>query len=162
ASWAGAVELRSVFLGGGTPSLLPAEAMARILERLRARFGIAAGAEITVECNPESASRERPEGYRQAGGTPRSPGAPGPHARLLPTLDRLHTAAQARAAFEAARAAGFPDVSLDLIYGLPGLDLPTWDATVAEALAWEPDHLSAYALTLDEGSLWHAAGVSGI
>jgi len=162
ASWAGAVELRSVFFGGGTPSLLPAEAMARILESLRARFGIAAGAEITVECNPESVSRERLEGYRRAGVTRISLGVQSLDDRLLPTLDRLHTAGQARAAFEAARAAGFPDVSLDLIYGLPGLDLSTWDATVAEALAWEPDHLSAYALTLDEGSLWHAAGVSGI
>jgi oxygen-independent coproporphyrinogen-3 oxidase len=162
ASWAGAVELRSVFLGGGTPSLLPADAMARILERLRARFGIAAGAEITVECNPESVSRERLEGYRQAGVTRISLGVQSLDDRLLPALDRLHTADEARAAFEAARAAGFPDVSLDLIYGLPGLDLSTWDATVAEALAWEPDHLSAYALTLDEGSLWHAAGVSGI
>ena len=162
ASWAGVVELRSVFLGGGTPSLLPADAMAQILERLRARFGIAAGAEITVECNPESVSRERLEGYRRAGVTRISLGVQSLDDRLLPTLDRLHTAAEARAAFEAARAAGFPDVSLDLIYGLPGLDLPTWDATVAEALAWEPDHLSAYALTLDEGSLWHAAGVSGI
>jgi len=162
ASWARAVELRSVFVGGGTPSLLPAEAMARILERLLARFGIAADAEITVECNPESVSRERLEGYRWAGVTRISLGVQSLDDRLLPTLDRLHTAAQARAAFEAARAAGFPDVSLDLIYGLPGLDLPTWDATVAEALAWEPDHLSAYALTLDEGSLWHAAGVSGI
>src|SRR5215475_4648673 len=162
ASWAGVVELRSVFLGGGTPSLLPADAMARILERLRARFGIAAGAEITVECNPESVSRERLEGYRRAGVTRISLGVQSLDDRLLPTLDRLHTAAEARAAFEAARAAGFPDVSLDLIYGLPSLDLPTWDATVAEALAWAPDHLSAYALTLDEGSVWHAAGVSGI
>jgi len=162
AAWPGVVELRSVFLGGGTPSLLPADAMARILERLRARFGIAAGAEITVECNPESVSRERLEGYRRAGVTRISLGVQSLDDRLLPTLDRLHTAAEARAAFEAARAARFPDISLDLIYGLPGLDLPTWDATVAEALAWEPDHLSAYALTLDEGSLWHAAGVSGI
>jgi oxygen-independent coproporphyrinogen-3 oxidase len=77
---------------------------------------------------------------------------------ILPTLDRLHTASQAREAFEATRAAGFDDVSVDLIYGLPGLDLSTWEATVKEALDWRPDHLSAYALTLDEGSLWHAAG----
>ena len=162
ASWAGGVELRSVFLGGGTPSLLPAEAMAQILERLRARFGITEGAEITVECNPESVSRERMEGYRRAGVTRISLGVQSLDDRILPTLDRLHTAAQARAAFEAARAAGFSDVSLDLIYGLPGLDLSTWEATVEEALAWGPDHLSAYALTLDEGSLWQAAGVSGI
>jgi putative oxygen-independent coproporphyrinogen III oxidase len=162
APWAGGVDVRSVFLGGGTPSLLPAEAMARILERLRERFGIAAGAEVTVECNPESVSRERLEGYRRAGVTRISLGVQSLDDRILPTLDRLHTAAQAREAFEAARAAGFGDVSLDLIYGLPGLDLSTWEATVKDALDWRPDHLSAYALTLDEGSLWHAAGVTGV
>src|SRR5262249_28665082 len=70
ASWTGAVELRSVFVGGGTPSLLPADAMARILERLRARVGIAAGAEITVECNPESVRPQRLAGYPPAGRPP--------------------------------------------------------------------------------------------
>ena len=157
APWAGAVRLRSVFLGGGTPSLLPAEAMAEILDRLRARFGIAAGAEITVECNPESVSLERLSGYRRAGVTRISLGVQSLDDRILPTLDRLHTAAQARRAFDAARAAGFEDVSVDLIYGLPALDLATWEETVKGALGWGPDHLSAYALTLDEGSLWHAA-----
>jgi oxygen-independent coproporphyrinogen-3 oxidase len=162
APWAAAVDLRSVFLGGGTPSLLPAEAMTQILERLGTRFGMVAGAEVTVECNPESVSRERLEGYRRAGVTRISLGVQSLDDRILPTLDRLHTAAQARAAFDAARAAGFSDVSVDLIYGLPGLDLPTWETTVEEALGWNPDHLSAYALTLDEGSLWHAAGVTGV
>ncbi len=65
-------------------------------------------------------------------------------------------------AFDAARAAGFDNVNADLIYGLPGLDMGTWDATLRGVLEWEPDHLSAYALTLDEGSLWHAAGVRGL
>jgi oxygen-independent coproporphyrinogen III oxidase len=162
APWAGAVDLRSVFLGGGTPSLLPAEAMTQIFERLRTRFGIAAGAEVTVECNPESVSRERLEGYRRAGVTRISLGVQSLDDRILPTLDRLHTAAQAREAFDAVRVAGFTDVSVDLIYGLPGLDLPTWETTVEDALDWKPDHLSAYALTLDEGSLWQATGVTGV
>ena len=156
APWAGTVDLRSVFLGGGTPSLLPAEAMAEILERLRARFGIEAGAEITVECNPESVTLERLSGYRRAGITRISLGVQSLDDRILPVLDRLHTAAQAREAFGAARAAGFEDVSVDLIYGLPALDLGTWEETVKDALGWGPDHLSAYALTLDEGSLWHS------
>ncbi|MDO8477928.1 MAG: radical SAM family heme chaperone HemW [Candidatus Rokubacteria bacterium] len=161
APWAGAVDLRSVFLGGGTPSLLPAEAMAEILDRLRSRFGIEAGAEITVECNPESVSLERLSGYRRAGVTRISLGVQSLDDRILPTLDRLHTAAQACRAFDAARAAGFEDVSVDLIYGLPALDLATWEETVKGALGWGPDHLSAYALTLDEGSLWHAAASAG-
>ena len=159
--WAGAVDLRSVFLGGGTPSLLPVEAMAEILEHLRARFGVEATAEITVECNPESVSLERLAGYRRAGVTRISLGVQSLDDRILPTLDRLHTAAQAREAFDAARAAGFEDVSVDLIYGLPGLDLATWEETVKGALGWAPDHLSAYALTLDEGSLWNAAASAG-
>ncbi len=159
--WAGAVDLRSVFLGGGTPSLLPAEALAELLEHLRARFGVEAAAEITVECNPESVSLERLAGYRRAGVTRISLGVQSLDDRILPTLDRLHTAAQAREAFDAARAAGFEDVSVDLIYGLPGLDLATWEETVRGALGWAPDHLSAYALTLDEGSLWNAAASAG-
>ena len=160
APWAGTVDLRSVFLGGGTPSLLPAEAMADILERLRARLGVEPGAEVTVECNPESVSLERLAGYRRAGVTRISLGVQSLDDRILPTLDRLHSAAQARRAFDDARAAGFDDVSVDLIYGLPGLDLATWEETVKRALGWEPDHLSAYALTLDEGSLWNSAGVT--
>ena len=162
APWAAAVHLKSVFLGGGTPSLLPPEAMAAILDRLRAHFPLEPSAEITVECNPESVSVERLAGYRHAGVTRISLGVQSLDDRILPTLDRLHTAAQAREAFDAARAAGFSDVSADLIYGLPGLDLPTWEATVKGLLGWQPDHLSAYALTLDEGSLWHARGVSAL
>jgi oxygen-independent coproporphyrinogen-3 oxidase len=136
--------------------------MAEILGRLRERFGIEAGAEITVECNPESVSLERLSGYRRAGVTRISLGVQSLDDRILPTLDRLHTAAQAREAFDDARAAGFENVSVDLIYGLPALDLPTWETTVKGVLGWQPDHLSAYALTLDEGSLWQAAGVSGM
>src|SRR6266704_822068 len=160
APWAAAVHLTSVFPGGGTPSLLPPETMAAILDCLRAHFPLESSAEITVECNPESVSVERLAGYRHAGVTRISLGVQSLDDRILPTLDRLHTAAQAREAFDAARAAGFSDVSADLIYGLPGLDLPTWEATVKGVLGWQPDHLSAYALTLDEGSLWHARGVS--
>ena len=162
APWAGAVHLRSVFLGGGTPSLLPADAMAEILEHLRARFGIEPGAEITVECNPESVNLDRLAGYRRAGVTRISLGVQSLDDRILPTLDRLHTAAQARDAFDAARGAGFDDVSVDLIYGLPALDVATWEETVKGVLGWQPDHLSAYALTLDEGSLWNSAGVTGL
>ena len=161
APWAAAIRLKSVFVGGGTPSLLPPEAMAAILDRLHAHFPIEPSAEITVECNPESVSVERLTGYRNAGVTRISLGVQSLADRILPALDRLHTAAQAREAFDAARAAGFSDVSADLIYGLPGLDVPTWEATVTGVLGWQPDHLSAYALTLDEGSLWHAKGMSG-
>jgi oxygen-independent coproporphyrinogen-3 oxidase len=162
APWASGTHLRTVFLGGGTPSLLAPDELAGILDALRARFGIAPDAEITVECNPESVTPERFAGYRAAGVSRISLGVQSLDDRVLPTLDRLHSAADARRAFEAARAAGFPHVSLDLIYGLPGQDGAGWERTVREALAWAPDHLSVYALSLDEGSVWTAAGVRGL
>ena len=159
APWAAGVRLGTVFLGGGTPSLLAPDELAGILDALRSRFGIAPDAEITVECNPESVTPERFAGYRAAGVTRISLGVQSLDDRVLPTLDRLHSAADARRAFGAARAAGFPHVSVDLIYGLPGQDAAGWARTVSEALAWAPDHLSAYALSLDEGSVWTSTGV---
>jgi oxygen-independent coproporphyrinogen-3 oxidase len=159
APWAGRVTLDSLFLGGGTPSLLDAPQMATLLARIGARFALEPGAEVTVECNPDDVTPARLAGYRRAGVTRISLGVQSLDDAILPRLDRRHSAGQARAAFAAVRAAGFDNVSVDLIYGLPGLDLDTWTRTVRDVLDWAPDHLSAYALTLDEGSLWHAAGV---
>ena len=162
APWAGRVTLDTLFLGGGTPSLLDAPQMAAVLGRIGARFRLEPGAEVTVECNPDDVTRERLAGYRRAGVNRVSLGVQSLDDAILSRLDRRHSAAQARATFGAAREAGFADISVDLIYGLPGLDVDTWTRTVREVLAWWPDHLSAYALTLDEGSLWHAAGVTGL
>lgn len=160
--WAAHVVLDTVFFGGGTPSLLAPEALAAILERLRAGFRLVPGAEITVECNPESVSLTRLAEYRSAGVTRLSLGLQSLDDRVLKTIGREHTAAQARAAWEAARLAGFTNVSVDLMYGLPGLTLEGWRRTVGEVLAWEPEHLSAYALTLDPESCWGATGVTGL
>jgi oxygen-independent coproporphyrinogen-3 oxidase len=162
APWAGGVRLDTLFLGGGTPSLLAVDQMAALLDRIGARFAVEPGAEVTVECNPDDVTSERVAGYRRAGVTRVSLGVQSLDDTILPSLDRRHSARQARAAFAAAREAGADNISVDLIYGLPGLDLATWTATVREVIAWGPDHLSAYGLTLDEGSLWHARGVSGL
>ena len=162
APWAGRVTLDTLFLGGGTPSLLDAPQMTAVLGRIGARFRLEPAAEVTVECNPDDVTAERLAGYRRAGVTRISLGVQSLDDAILPRLDRRHSAAQAHAAFVATREAGFDNVSVDLIYGLPSLDLETWTRTVRDVLAWGPDHLSAYALTLDEGSLWHAAGVSGL
>ena len=162
APWARGVTLDTVFLGGGTPSLLDAAQMTQVLAHLGARLALEPSAEVTAECNPDDLTVERLAGYRRAGVTRISLGVQSLDDAVLPRLDRRHSAGQARRAFAAAREAGFDNVSVDLIYGLPGLDLATWTATVREALAWQPDHLSAYALTLDEGSLWHAAGVGSL
>jgi oxygen-independent coproporphyrinogen-3 oxidase len=162
APWRAGTTLTSLFFGGGTPSLAAPDQLGAVLDRLRTRFAVEAGAEVTVECNPDDITIERLEGYRAAGVGRISLGVQSLDDRVLETLDRRHSVAQARQAFDAARAAGFDNVSVDLIYGLPGLDPGTWERTVRETLAWRPDHLSAYGLTLDEGSLWHAAGVSGL
>jgi oxygen-independent coproporphyrinogen-3 oxidase len=160
--WAGDVTIATVFLGGGTPSLLEPEALAAILDDLRARWRLAADAEVTVECNPESVSRERLARYRAAGVSRVSLGVQALDDTVLKTLGRLHDAHGARAAFEAAREAGYDDVSVDLMYGLPGLAVDAWAADVERVLAWGPDHVSAYALTLDGGSPWGAGGVDNL
>jgi oxygen-independent coproporphyrinogen-3 oxidase len=160
--WASEVTLATVFLGGGTPSLLSPEALADLLGGLGTRFRIASDAEITVEANPEGLTRDKLAAYREAGVNRLSLGVQSLDDALLVRLGRLHSAAQAQAAFEAARAAGFANVSVDLMYGLPDLDAQRWTRTVAEVLSWEPEHVSAYGLTLDGGSLWGATGVAGL
>jgi putative oxygen-independent coproporphyrinogen III oxidase len=160
--WARDVTLATVFLGGGTPSLLEPEALAEILDDLRARWRLAPDAEITVECNPESVTRERLARYRAAGVTRVSLGVQALDSAVLATLGRLHDARGARAAFDAAREAGCDDVSVDLMYGLPGLGVQAWATGVERVLDWGPDHVSAYALTLDGGSPWGAGGVAGL
>lgn len=162
APWVAGVTLDTLFLGGGTPSLLEPSQMAAVLGRIGARFRLEPGAEVTVECNPDDVTAERLAGYRRAGVSRISLGVQSLDDAILARLDRRHSASQARAAFGAAREAGFDNVSVDLIYGLPGLDVDAWTRTVREVLAWRPEHVSAYALALDEGSLWHAAGVSGL
>jgi oxygen-independent coproporphyrinogen-3 oxidase len=160
--WAARVTVGSVFLGGGTPSLLEADALAGILDRLGRRLELSPGAEVTVEANPESVRRETLEGYRRAGVNRLSLGVQSLEDHLLARLGRLHSPLDARRAFDDARAAGFDNVSVDLMYGLPGLDLSGWEHTVRTVLSWRPDHLSAYGLTLDEGSRWASEGVTDL
>lgn len=162
APWAGRVAIGTVFLGGGTPSLLEADELATILERVGKRFSVLPGAEVTTECNPESLTHEKAEGYRLAGVNRLSLGVQSLEAELLARLGRLHSPEEARRAFDNAREAGFDNVSVDLMYGLPGLNVARWEHTVKEILAWRPEHLSAYALTLDEGSRWAAEGVTDL
>ncbi len=162
AAWARRIRVETVFLGGGTPSLLEVDELAAVLDALRGAFAFKDGAEVTVECNPESVTREKLAGYRGAGVNRISLGVQSLDDAILPAIGRLHTAAGARAAFEAARAAGFANVSVDVMYGLPGLSAEGWSTTVDGVLAWQPEHLSAYGLTLDPGSVWGSSGVAGL
>jgi oxygen-independent coproporphyrinogen-3 oxidase len=162
APWAPKVAIETVFLGGGTPSLLEPDELAALLERARSRLSILPGAEVTVECTPETVSRARIEGYRLAGVTRVSLGVEALDDAILRHIGRLHDAVAARAAFDAAREAGIAQLSVDLMYGLPDLDTGRWQAAVRAVLGWRPDHLSAYGLTLDDGSLWGSTGVGGL
>ena len=153
--WAPAVAGRpvpTVFLGGGTPSLLEGEAVARILDAIRRDYALGNNAEVSMEANPESVALERLTAYRAAGVTRLSIGVQSLDADELRFLDRLHDAERAGHAVKLARAAGFDSVSLDLIFGLPRQSLASWQRTLAGALALAPDHLSCYGLTVEEGT----------
>ena len=149
---------RRVYLGGGTPSLLPAETIARLLDLVRERFGIAAGAEVTLEANPGPDERGDPAALRAAGITRLSIGAQAMSAAGLRRLGRRHRVVDVVRAVAEARAAGIGSVSLDLLYDVPDASLADWIETLEAALALEPDHLSLYALTLDDPD---AEGLTG-
>jgi len=161
-AWASGISLETVFFGGGTPSLLAAEDMAGILDNVRAHFTLERDAEVTVECNPESVTKEKLSAYRGAGVNRISLGVQSLDDSILPVLGRLHDAGGARRGFEAVRAAGFDNVSVDLMYGLPAQGVGTWARSIEGVLGWAPEHLSAYGLTLDAGSVWASTGVEGL
>jgi len=162
AGWASDVAVASVFFGGGTPSLLHPDDLAGILASLGRAFVVAPDAEITIECNPESVTRPKFEAYRASGVTRVSLGVQSLDDAILLTLGRLHGSTGARRAFEAARAAGCDNVSVDLMYGLPDQDGAAWRRTVGAVLDWRPDHLSPYGLSLDAGSVWGSTEVPGL
>jgi oxygen-independent coproporphyrinogen-3 oxidase len=142
----------TVFFGGGTPSLLPLDDVAALMDGLREAFAIADDAEVTLEANPGSLDEPYLRGLRERGINRLSIGVQSFHDDELRALDRLHTAEDAREAYRAARAAGFDNVNLDLIFGLPEQPIERWQASVEEALALGPEHLSLYALTVEEGT----------
>jgi oxygen-independent coproporphyrinogen-3 oxidase len=145
--------LRTVYLGGGTPSLLPAEEVARLLAGVRARFDVEPGAEVTLEANPASTDPERLEAWRRGGVNRLSLGVQGFDRRALAVLERRTDGAQAVRALREARSAGFHNVSLDLIYGVPFQDLASWRDTVERAIDLGPEHVSCYCLSFEEGTL---------
>jgi oxygen-independent coproporphyrinogen-3 oxidase len=153
--------LGSVYFGGGTPSLLAAADVARLLGAIERRFGIAAGAEITLEANPGPDERGDLAGFRLAGINRLSIGAQSLQPDELRRLGRRHSPADVADTVRLARLAGFDSLSLDLLYDVPGQTLDSWRATVGAALALEPDHLSAYALTLDDPDGEGLTGATG-
>ncbi|KAA1426208.1 radical SAM family heme chaperone HemW [Nocardioides antri] len=146
------VPVETVFLGGGTPTLLPPEDLRRLLSAIGDELGLAPGAEVTTEANPDSVDRAYLDRLREAGYTRISFGMQSAVPHVLATLDRTHDPARVPDVVAAARAAGFDQVSLDLIYGTPGESADDWRTSVEAALACEPDHVSAYSLIVEEGT----------
>jgi oxygen-independent coproporphyrinogen-3 oxidase len=142
----------TIFFGGGTPSLLPAAELAGLLSALRDAFDVAPDAEITVEMNPGTLTPEKLGVYREAGVTRASVGVQSFDDDELRSIGRVHDADEARAAVRMLREAGFDNVSLDLIAGLPNQSREVWRHNLDEALALEPDHLSLYLLELHPGT----------
>jgi oxygen-independent coproporphyrinogen-3 oxidase len=148
---AGGRALSTVFFGGGTPTLLPAEALGATLRRAVDLYGLEPGAEVTTEANPDSVTPQSLRTLADAGFTRVSFGMQSAKPHVLKVLDRTHTPERVPQAVVWARDAGL-DVSLDLIYGTPGESLDDWRASLEAAIAMEPDHLSAYALIIENGT----------
>ncbi len=141
----------TVFFGGGTPTLLPPGDLATMLDAVRTEFGIAEGAEVTVEANPDTVDDAVMATLAASGVSRVSIGMQSARPHVLAALDRTHDPANVATAVAAARRAGL-DVSLDLIYGAPGESLDDWRASLEAAVALAPDHVSAYALIVEDGT----------
>ena len=144
-------EARTVFFGGGTPTMLDTAELAEILTGLRERIGIAPGAEVTLEANPDTVTREGLAALADAGFTRVSFGMQSAVPAILATLDRTHTPERVPLVVEWAKEAGL-STSVDLIYGTPGESLTDWETSLRAALSYETDHISAYALVVEEGT----------
>ncbi|MGZ8599800.1 MAG: radical SAM family heme chaperone HemW [Actinomycetota bacterium] len=142
-------EFVSVFVGGGTPTTLEVADLKALLAHVRGGFALAAGAEVTIEANPDTVDRPKLEGLLEAGFTRLSMGAQSFDPAVLAALERLHDPESTGRAVRDARAAGYMNLNLDLIYGADGDDLASWGRTLRETVDLMPEHVSAYALTIE-------------
>jgi oxygen-independent coproporphyrinogen-3 oxidase len=154
-------EFGSLYLGGGTPTVLSSDQLTTVINIIRSHFKIATEAEVTVEANPQSGSEPLFQALRKGGVNRLSIGVQSFSDRLLATLGRPHHAAQARDAVQNARRCGFENIGIDLIYGIPGQTMDDWSQTLDYALTFRPDHVSTYSLSLDEGSDYQQKAASG-
>lgn len=154
-------EVGTIFFGGGTPSLFPAEQTRRVMDLLAASFDLAPDCEITLEANPGAAEAERFGALREAGVNRISIGVQTFDDEALKRLDRVHTGDDAERAFRSAREAGFANVSLDLMFGVPYQTIDMAGRDIERALDLGPEHLSAYELTIEPGTAFHARRARG-
>ena len=150
----GGPRLETVFFGGGTPSYLPTGSLDMLIDAIRGAFGLAGDAETTAEANPDDLDAGKLASLLEAGVNRLSLGVQSLDEDLLRVLGRRHSAGEALDAFRAARSAGFDNVSIDLMYGLPDQTLEQWGATVDTALGLRPSHISMYCLTLEGVGRW--------
>ena len=146
--------VETVYFGGGTPSILTSDQLGKVIETARSRFDILPDAEITLEANPDDLSRNKLQELRHLGVNRLSIGIQSFRNEVLAFLHRAHNAESAIRCLDESREAGFSNISLDLIYGIPGLGLNEWEATLQEALRFQPAHLSMYALTIEERTVF--------
>lgn len=145
-------EVSTVFFGGGTPSILPGEELAELMELLREKFRFQPDAEVTVECNPGTADEEKFKIYKCAGINRLSFGLQSADDRELALLGRIHTWEEFLYTYEAARRVGFSNINIDLMSALPGQTVASWEETLRKVLELEPQHISAYSLIIEEGT----------
>lgn len=159
--WRGQVQGRTLYIGGGTPTVLAADQLTSLIARARTAFALPEEAEVTVEANPGAVEAGLWAALRRAGVNRLSLGVQSFDDRLLAFLGRIHRAEEAVQAFHQARAAGFGNINLDLMFGLPRQSLRQWEDSLQQALNLEPEHISLYGLTVEEGTPlaeWIATG----
>jgi len=141
---------RTIFFGGGTPSLLPTALLRRVLEAIHEKVSLDQLREWTIECNPSTVSTEKAKLFRECGVNRISMGVQALDDELLKTIGRVHSLKAALESYTKLRAAGFDNINLDLIFGLPGQTLDHWQNTLKKAIELQPEHLSTYCLILEE------------
>lgn len=151
----------TVFFGGGTPSILTEKQISRIMEAVCSSFSVRPDAEISLEMNPGTAEPEKLRAFRQAGINRLSIGVQSLHDDELRLLGRIHTAAQAKRAFRQAREAGFDNINIDLISALPGQTRDKWEDSLKRTVRWMPDHISAYSLIIEPGTVFAGLAEKG-
>ena len=151
----------SVYIGGGTPTALPPDHLEKLIAVIHKHFHVSRDAECTIEANPNTVSGNRLNLLREGGVNRLSLGVQSFNDDVLKTLGRLHSALEAVDAFMLARNAGFTNIGVDLIYGVPGQTADEWDETLERVISLEPEHVSAYSLSVDEGSRFRREAEAG-
>jgi oxygen-independent coproporphyrinogen-3 oxidase len=151
----------TIFFGGGTPSLLPVPLMAKLLDGLRWQLDLSRAAEWSIECNPATVTTEKAKLMREAGVNRISLGVQSFDDAMLKTLGRIHTGQQVEDAYRRLRGAGFDNINLDFIFGLPGQTREHWRETLQRAISMQPEHLSTYCLILEEDTPFFAQARQG-